>query len=167
MPRMMEDPQERQENRPFDNLNELEIIKSDKELPEKKTLNQARKEGLDVQVKFSRDSFVYELKIPLLALESQPLAIGVPPKAAIGVGFETGELDSSRMMRPPGGIGGGGMPPMGGRMGGMGGGRGFGMRSQMLKPMKIWVKVQLVQSGGISQPVFLFINDKSCAETDK
>ena len=58
------------------------------------TLEQAQEKGLEVRVDFSEESFVYELKIPLVGSGSQPLAIGVNPGKTIGIGFETGKPES-------------------------------------------------------------------------
>lgn len=164
-PGMIDRPEETPRNMPRNFPAELEILKSDKEFPEKKTLGQAKKEGLEVRVKSSEGSFVYELKIPLLASESQPLAVGVLPKATIGIGFEAGKLDMSRMMRrPPGGIGG----PGGGGIGVMGrGGMGRGMRPQMLKPIKIWAQVRLAAGEAARQAILLSITGESSREIDK
>lgn len=165
MPRMMDRPEGTQRNILRDFPDELEILKSDMEFPEKKTLDQAKKEGLKVQVNSSEGSFVYELKIPLLASESQPLAIGVAPGATIGVGFEADKLDMSQIMRrPQGGMG----APVGGGIAGMGRGRGGpGMRPGMPKPIKIWAQVQLVRGEVPSQVMLLSITDDSSREIEK
>jgi hypothetical protein len=130
---MMARPDEAQERKPRDLPAELEILRSESKSPETKTLDQAKKEGLEVKANITEGSFVYELKIPLVISEGQPVGIGVQPNGVVGVLFETGKLDQSRMQgRPPGGMG-----------GGRGGAR---MMRNMPEPIKIWTRVRLVQA---------------------
>jgi hypothetical protein len=152
MPPEMGNPEETNERSPKEAMNELEIIRSKKAEPERMELAKAKDNGLEVVAAPSSGLVVYELKIPLLAKEGQPLAVGAKPGATIGIGFETSKPDLSRMQRGgPGGMPGGGM----GRPG-MGGGYGrrgrFGMGSNMLEPLKIWTTVQLASSGAGSVP---------------
>jgi hypothetical protein len=144
VPPEMENPQEMNEGFPGEAMKELEIIRSNKEEPERMEVAKAKENGLEVVVAPSSGLLVYELKIPLLIKEEQPLAVGAKPGATIGIGFETSQPDLSRMRRGGmGGTPGGGMgrPGMGG---GFGRGRGgFGMGFNMPGPLKIWTTVQL------------------------
>jgi len=136
-----------------ENLNELEIIRSDKDEPEKMELAEAK--GIEVKVLPSRAGLVYELKIPLVGSDENPIAVGAGPGVTIGIGFETGKFDFNSMPRRPGRMPGtGGMPPMGGGMGrgGMGGmGRMGGPMPQMAEELKIWATVKL-SSGESREP---------------
>ena len=152
MPPEMRNPEETNEGSPREAMNELEIIRSKKAEPERMELAKAKDNGLEVTAAPSSGLVVYELKIPLLAKEGQPLAVGAKPGATIGIGFETSKPDLSRMQRGgPGGMPGGGMgrPGMGGGYGRRGG---FGMRSNMPEPLKIWTTVQLASGGAGSVP---------------
>ena len=135
-----------------ENLNELEIVRSDKDEPEK--MEVAKAKGIGIKVLPSRAGLVYELKIPLAGSDESPIAIGTEPGKTVGIGFETGKLDFGAMARRPGGMPGGRMPPIGGGMGrggigGMGrmGGRGF----EMPEDIKIWATVKL-SSGESREP---------------
>jgi hypothetical protein len=148
----MRNPEETNERSPREAMNELEIIRSKKEEPERMELAKAKDNGLEVLAAPSSGLVVYELKIPLLAKEGQPLAVGAKPGATIGIGFETSKPDLSRMQRGrPGGMPGGGMgrPGMGGGFGRRGG---YGMGSNMPEPLKIWTTVQLASGGAGSVP---------------
>lgn len=156
--RMENPPDEPQETRPGRLPDELEILRAERETPEMMTLEQAKKEGLEVRASISEGAFVYELKIPLVTSESSPLGLGVRPNAAVGVLFETGKMDLSRMGgRPSGGIGGG----MGGVRGGIGGvpGRMGGGRPNTMpdipEPIKIRARVQLVPADKASPSLVL------------
>jgi hypothetical protein len=140
-------PDEGQEARPRRLSDGIEVLRAERETPEMLTLEQARKEGLEVRASISEGAFVYELKIPLATSESSPLGLGVRPNATVGVLFETGKLDLTRMGgRPAGGMSGG----MGGARGGMGGppGRMGGGRPGTMpdipEPIKIRARVQLL-----------------------
>jgi len=140
---------------------ELEVIRDGNQ--EKMTLEQAQQKGLEVRVDFSEESFVYELKIPLVGSGSQTLAIGMNPGNTIGIGFETGKAESRENReraqgemggsgRPHGGTGGGmGGGGMRGRGGMRGGGReGSGIDKAMPKSIKAWFQVQLLSGAGPS-----------------
>lgn len=136
-------------------FSELEIIKTEKAEPQKISLEEAK--GIEVKVAPWGGILVYELKIPLIATEQHPFAIGAQPGKKIGVGFETPEFDPTQMSRRgPGRIpGGGSMPPMvGGRRRGM---IGFGMMSRMPEEIKIWAIVQLAAVGSSSSLQILSI----------
>jgi hypothetical protein len=144
------------ENLPKVPMTEMEIIRSEKEPPQK--LNVAEAQGIEVKVVPSSGLIVYELKIPLVKTEQHPIAVGVEPGKTVGIGFETPKFDPSQMpRRRVGGIPGGGRPPMGGVPGqeGMGGyGRGF----QLPEGLKIWAIVSLAQGQGGRQPELLFLS---------
>jgi hypothetical protein len=138
-------------------LNELEILRSSKDEPEKMAVAEAK--GIEIKVLPSRAGLVYELRIPLAGSDASPIAVGAEPGKTIGIGFETGKFEFGDMPRGRGGMpGGGGLPPMGGGMGraGMGGmgrmrgGRGF----QMPEDIKIWATVRL-SSGESGAPAEL------------
>ncbi len=155
---MMPGPDEAQERRPRDLPAELEILRSESEFPETMTLEQAKKEGLEVKASVIGGSFMYELKIPLVISGRRTVAIGAQPNAVVGVLFETGKLDPSRMGgRPSGGMGG----RMGGARGGMGGapgrmgGGGAGMMPDIPEPLKIRARVQLVSAEKASPSLLL------------
>jgi hypothetical protein len=145
-------PEEPNEGSPREAMNELEIIRPKEAEPERMELAKAKDNGLEVTAAPSSGLVVYELKIPLLAKEGQPLAVGAKPGAKIGIGFETTKPDFSRMPRGGfGGMPGGGMgrPGMGGGFGRRGG---FGTESKMPEPLKIWTTVQLASGGAGSGP---------------
>lgn len=98
---------------------------------------------------------VFELKVPLAASSEHPYAVGVAPGKAFALGLFTPDLPkpgsggAERGRGRVGGMGGGGGYG-GGRGGGYGGGRrgggapggGFG-GAEPVKPIKIWLKLQL------------------------
>jgi hypothetical protein len=152
MPPEMRNPEETNERSPREAMNELEIIRSKKAEPERMELAKAKDNGLEVMATPSSGLVVYELKIPLLAKEGQPLGVGAKPGATIGIGFETSKPDLSRMQRGrAGGMPGGGMgrPGMGGGFGRRGG---YGMGSNMPEPLKIWTTVQLASGSAGNVP---------------
>ena len=130
---------------------ELEIVRAEKGVPEKMVIAQAKEEGIEINVSTSGELFVYELKIPLVATQTHPLAIGVQPGAEISVGIESSGKGQGRPTGgpPPGGIegggrGGGGMPGAGGPPGG--GGRGiqdFDTQPDLGQSLKCWLLVRL------------------------
>lgn len=131
-------------------LNEFEIVKSEKEPPQKMEFSQAK--GLEIKVASSTGLIVYEMKIPLVQSGENPVAVGAVPGKMVGIGFETGKFDASQMPRgnrggTPGGGEGTGRPPMGGG-GGHGGMGGMGMRAGIPDAMKVWALVQLSEGGG-------------------
>ena len=139
------------ENPSRGSLTELEIIRSDKEMPQKMNVEDAK--GIEVKAVPSTGFFVYELKIPLVQWEQRPIAVGAEPGKTIGIGFETGKFDSSQMPegRSGGTRGGGGGAPMGGGRGGrggMGGRGGYDRGQQLSEAMKIWATVKLAQGQG-------------------
>jgi hypothetical protein len=143
------------ENLPKVPMTEMEIIRTEKEPPQK--LNVAEAQGIEVKVVPSSGLIVYELKIPLIKTEQHPIAVGAEPGTTIGIGFETQKFDLSQMPRRRGGIPGGGRPPMGGGPGqeGMGGyGRGF----QIPEGLKMWAIVSLAQGQSGRQPELLFLS---------
>jgi hypothetical protein len=148
---------------PGQGLEELEIIRSGKEPPERMTLEQAGKEGLEVSLSDSGGSFVYELKIPLASASADsPVSLGIRPGSVVGIGFETGKWN---LERPPGqsrgdmgaGRGGTGGQPggMGASPGGMGRGRGAGVVPDFPEPIKLWIRVRLTSGEPGSQPQIL------------
>lgn len=139
-------------------MNEFEIVKSEKEPPRKMEFFQAK--GLEIKVASSTGLIVYEMKIPLVPSGDNPVAVGAVAGKTVGIGFETGKVDLSKMPRGnrggmPGG-GGAGRPPMGG-VGGQGdqGGRGApGMRTGIPESLRVWALVQL-STGTIARPAEL------------
>lgn len=147
------------ENPPGVPLTELEIIRSDEETPQKLNISQVK--GIEIKAVPSTGLLVYELKIPLIQTEQHPLAVGAEPGKTIGIGFETGKFDPSKMRRRSGGMpGGGGRPPMGGGsgQGGRGGMDRFGRGFQMLESLKIWAIVKLAQAQSSRWPELLFLS---------
>ena len=141
-------------------LSDLEILGEEEGDARMMGVDQAQ--GIDVEVGNMTETFTYELRVPLRRDEDHPFAIGVEDAAAVGVGFETGQIDIEKMREEmkdrmgSGGRGGGGMGGRGrggrggGRMAGAppGGGRGGGMRGGSMQPdipdpLKVWVKVSL------------------------
>jgi hypothetical protein len=130
-------------------MNEFEIIRSEKEPVQRMEFAQAK--GLEIKVASSTGLIVYEMKIPLVSNGQDPVAVGVLPGKTVGIGFETGKFDASKMPRSDrGGMPGGG--GMGGRSQG-GGGRGAmdgtAMRGGIPESLKVWALVQL--SSGMSR----------------
>jgi hypothetical protein len=142
---------------------ELEIVRAQKGEPEKMVIGQAKEMGLEINVSTSGELFVYELKIPLEATQTHPLAIGVQPGAEFSIGIESTGKGKSRPPggHPPGGIegggtgpgggtpGAGGMPGVGGPpSGGLPGGAGRGMEDFNTQPdigrsLQCWLVVRL------------------------
>ena len=152
---------------PEEAMSELEIIRSQKAAPQRMEIAEAR--GIEIIAVPTRGLLVYELKIPLLQTESQPIAVGAQPGQTVGIGFETPKPDRSQRPEPrsggmPGGgggrPGGGGIPPMGGGRGaGPGGGPGRGMMGEMPNGFKIWALVHL-SLGDIDKPAELLSTSK-------
>jgi hypothetical protein len=168
--RMMDQPDDTQETRPRRLPDEMEILRSENESPEIMTLDQAKKQGLEVKASISEGAFVYELKIPLVISEGRAIAVGVRPNAVVGILFESGKLDQSRMQgRPTGGMGGG----MGGGRGGMGGGPGrmgggrAGMIPDIPEPIKIRARVQLVPAEKASPSLLLTLTHGAGDPTER
>jgi hypothetical protein len=132
---------------------ELEIIGPGKEERERIHLMQAH--GINAKLGTNQEFLVYELKVPLRGSADHPYAIGMKDGQAVGIGFETAELNREMMKEQFGGMGrggggrggpptgggemppGGGGPPSGGPpgMGSPGGGR--------PESLKLWTRVQL------------------------
>jgi len=126
---------------PGTSMNEFEIVRSEKEPVQRMEFSQAK--GLEIKVASSTGLIVYEMKIPIVQSGQDPVAVGSVPGKTVGIGFETGKVDISKMPRGnrggmPGG-GGAGRPPMGG--GGASGG--MGMRGGIPEGLKVWALVQL------------------------
>lgn len=155
------------ESPPEEALSELEIIRSEKEAPQKMEIKEAR--GIEIIAVPTRGLFIYELKIPLLQTESQLIAVGAQPGQTVGIGFETPKPDHGQRPGPPSGgmpgggggrPGGAGMPPMGGGRGaGPGGGPGGGMMGEMPNGLRVWTLVHL-SSGEIDRPAKLISTQK-------
>jgi hypothetical protein len=107
--------------------------------------------GISVTIGQPEGMLVYELSVPLERTQDHPYAIGTKPGSIIGVGLATPEQE--RVIVPaesPGRSGSGGRGGFGG-IGGGSMGSGTGGRPpdanrdaiKPLKPMKIWLKVQL------------------------
>jgi hypothetical protein len=103
---------------------------------------------IEVALGYGEGRLIYELKVPLKVVEGGGYRVGIGAQGlgAVGVGFETPELDL-RELRQSRGTGAGGF---GGR--GMGGGMGVdgsGRRRRnsafrdMMQPLRLWTKVQL------------------------
>lgn len=89
--------------------------------------------GIELKAGVEGGDFSYELKIPLVASEVHPYAIGVEPGGRITLTVETPQIDRDAMRQMGGGRGGMGRGGMGGGgmgRGGMGGG-GMGRRGGM------------------------------------
>ena len=152
---------------PQEARSELEIIRSQKEAPQRMEIGEAH--GIEIIAVPTRGLLVYELKIPLLQTESQLIAVGAQPGQTIGIGFETPKPDRSQAPGPrsggmPGGgggrPGGGGMPPMGGGRGaGPGRGPNEGMMGEMPNGLRVWTLVHL-SSGDVDKPAQLLSASK-------
>jgi hypothetical protein len=99
--------------------------------------------GLEISAKNAGGRFVYEVRIPLSALDDLPFAVGSTAGRKIGLGLEIPESDSTYRRPGMGSRGGGGFGGMrggmmGGRMGGGRGGRGAGLQN-----FSVWAKVKL------------------------
>ena len=132
---------------------EIEIFGPGKDEKIKMSVEEAEENGIKVRIGYSsKENLVYELKVPLLRNVSRPYFIGTESVKVVGIGLESGKMDTSQMGKRSGGMGGrdgGGMGGgMGGGHGGMGGGRGGGrggMRQQTTEPIEIWLKTELAQ----------------------
>lgn len=97
----------------------------------------------------NRESFVYELKVPLSTNKQAKYFLEAASPEIIGIGIETNEFK----MEAPGGRSGGGMQPGGGRQSGGGGGRSGRMPGGGRNPeinfdqVKLFFDVKLVGSG--------------------
>jgi hypothetical protein len=125
-------------------MNELEILGPGKDESVRMPIDEAK--GINVTVKLSSGTLVYELKIPLSQDEQNPYAIGAKAGSSIGTMLETPKINRSNMRRGMAG----GMSGGGGR-GGMGGMPGGGMRFKMPGPLKIKAIVQLASAAKLEQ----------------
>jgi hypothetical protein len=133
--------------------NRLEILGSSKDDVRSFTADKAP--GIEVKVGQAEGLLTYELKVPLVANDAHPYAIGGKPGALVSVGLEMPKLEMPEMRGREGGGGGGmGGPGGGGRIGGFGGGMGgmgggrrrggdYGQRAEQPKALSGWVAVQL------------------------
>ena len=153
MPRPGDNPEKPEFETPPEELAaELEIIRPEHEEPQRMSIADAK--GIELKAVPSSGLLVYELKIPLRLAEEHPIAVGAEPGKTIGLGFETGKLDPLDMPRQgPGGMPGGrgGLPPVGGRPGGVGIG-GFGRGPGRLPGIRFWAEVKLDPGPGGSSP---------------
>jgi hypothetical protein len=132
-------------------LTRLEFIGGEKAKPQ--LMEASNVKGIEIKVVPSTGLFVYELRIPLLRTEEYPFAVGVNPGRTVGIGFESPEIDLSKLQKkekeekPKGGE----KPPTErgygpGRRGGM------GMRYGMPRGLKVWAKVQLASGPSVRTP---------------
>jgi hypothetical protein len=124
-------------------LTGLEIIGPEKDQTQRFRFGELA--GVEVRIGDPRNSFFYELKIPLDKAKQYPFAIALGTGEKLGVGFETPKFDREAMrerMRQSGfGGGRGGSGGFGGGRGGFGGGRGG--RQQMMQTFELWMSIQL------------------------
>lgn len=143
---------------PASALDQFEVVKSEKEPAQRMDFSQAK--GLELKVASSTGLIVYEMKIPLAASADSLVAAGAAPGKTIGIGFETGKVDISKIPRgerggTPGGGEGTGRPPMGGTGGGQtveGGRGGVDMRGGLAESLRVWAFVQLSMSSDKRAP---------------
>jgi hypothetical protein len=132
-------------------LTRLEIIGGEKAKPQ--LMEASNVKGIEIKLVPSTGLLVYELKIPLLRTEEYPFAVGVNPGRAVGIGFESPEIDLSKLQKkekeekPEGGKN----PPSEGRYG-QGRRGGYGMRFPMLRGIKVWANVQLASGPSVRTP---------------
>ncbi len=143
-PRRGEQSPERFMQAPMRQMNELEILGPGKDESVRMPIDEAK--GINVTVKLSSGTLVYELKVPLSQDEQNPYAIGAKAGSSIGIILETPKINRSNMRRGMAG----GMPGGGGR-GGMGGMPGGGMRFRMPGPLKVKAIVQLASAAKLEQ----------------
>ena len=126
-------------------LQEFEIVGPGKD--ERQKFHVASAKGIAIKIESSSESLIYEIRIPLHQGEHYPYAIQAQPGKAIGVGFETAELDRAAIRERIGRGPGGGRPgngPTGIPPGGMGGrGRMGGGRFEMPEAFKLWTSIAL------------------------
>lgn len=148
-PRRGEQDPERFMQAPMRQMNELEILGPGKDESVRMPIDEAK--GININMRASSGTLVYELKVPLSQNEQYPYAVGAKAGSSIGIRLETPKINRSNMRREMAG----GMPGGGGRggMGGMGGGgmRGGGMRFQMPGPLKVKAIVQLASPAKLEQ----------------
>ncbi|MFZ1291786.1 MAG: hypothetical protein WAR79_16940 [Melioribacteraceae bacterium] len=110
--------------------------------------------GLEISVNIEQNQFVYELKIPFAENKSRKVYVNAFPNEELNLGFATGEMKKPEFEAGPGGNKKGGMrtPDEGDEGmtnsrkrdgGGMGGGRGEGNMSDLMKPIELDIKILL------------------------
>lgn len=128
-------------------LANIELIVPGEEEPLRMRVSEAT--GIEIKLGDIEEGLTYEIRVPLRQDENHPYAIAAKPDKAIGIGFETAQMDRKKMRQQMSG-----RPGMGGGRGGLGGGgrggsggggsRGSmgGGRPQMPEQFKLWVTVQ-------------------------
>jgi len=76
---------------------EIEIIGPGKNESIKMVLSDVLEQGINIKIDVSKGNLVYELQIPLARNELHPYGIGTDITQAIGIGLETGKIDTSQM----------------------------------------------------------------------
>ena len=144
-----------QEASPIAGGSDIEVLGPNGAVVRRLAAEAAAAAGLEVRSGFAGGSYILEVKIPLAASESRPIAVGAGPGGIIGVGFvSSSPRGNGRPGGPPesGPGGGAGMPGGVGGVsvqGGMGGPGGMrpGMRPNMDpdigKALKVWTRVKL------------------------
>ena len=139
-------------------LGDLEIVTFEEGKGKEKTADQekiqkmqvADAKGIEVKMNSSAGRLVYELKIPLVKNEQNPIAIGTPPGKTVGIGFETGRSPQAKTAaKTPKEFPGGGQ--VGGGSGGGGTGR-YGGRGGMVEGIKVWALVRLSTASTPQKP---------------
>ena len=150
---------EMQHQSPLEASNDLEILGPGDQDRHRMTMAEAS--GIEGRFHSTRDTLVYEIKVPLADSGAHPFGIGAKPGSAIAICAVTTNPSRSgndRMGQVGGGGGGGGMGGGGrggfggGRRGGggYGGGRGGGSGQQPPDPLEVWAKVQLASHDSTS-----------------
>ena len=134
-------------------LQEFELIGPGKDERQRFPLTGAK--GIVMEIEISNEALIYEIKIPLNQSEEYPYAIQAQSGKAVGVGFETAELDREalreRMGRGGFGDGRPGNGPTGIPPGGMGArGRMGGGRFKTPEPFKLWTSIALASGAAPS-----------------
>jgi hypothetical protein len=142
---------------PIEIVNRLEVLGPKKD--DRRSLVLDMVPGISVTIGQPEELLVYELSVPLERTQDHPYAIGAKPGSIIGVGLATPEPEKALVPADgPTRSGTGGRGGMGGMSGGMRGGMG-GWPSDAdrdtikpLKPMKVWLKVQLASPTSVLKP---------------
>lgn len=144
MPREEPDPEVLKE-RFESSLADIEILMSDKEQKVRMPVGKAT--GISVKISDGDGPLVYELKVPLQRTAEFPYAVQAQAGKAVGIGFQTAEIDREMLRERMRNGGFGGRPGRGdGGFGGgpFRGGRGMGRGGfERPEPLKLWTKVQL------------------------
>lgn len=128
-------------------LETLELLGPGKE--DRRLFSALEVPGISVRVGSSKGSWVYELKIPLMASSEHPYAVGAGAGSTVKLGIETGKSEpkSRQGERRGGGRRGGGWGKHGGGSPGggtrEGGGFGGARARDRQEPLIFWAKVQL------------------------